>query len=166
MIGRALRRQSYELNEHDLFDVEYADVFGIPFDFTAKPVIPPPPKPRETVAIKALRPERDVLEIEFPRVQGYRVELPEDQLEAEFNNDHALTLTPDLVGPSETKNAGIIGEAVDLNLKHLGDVRQSTLVSARRCEGKEVHDGYLLDSRREPSRVAWPLGLRRIRRRV
>lgn len=128
VIGRALRRQSYELNENKLFDVEYADVFGIPFDFTAKPVVPPPPKPRETVAVKAVRPERDALEIEFPRVQGYRVELPEDQLEADFNDDHTLRLTPDLVGPSETKNAGIIGEAVDLNLKHLGDVRQSTLL--------------------------------------
>ena len=40
----------------------------------------------------------------------------------------SLTLTPELVGPSETRNAGIIGEAVDLNLKHLGDVRQSTLL--------------------------------------
>jgi type III restriction enzyme len=38
VIGRALRRQSYELNEDGLFNVEYADVLGIPFDFTAKPV--------------------------------------------------------------------------------------------------------------------------------
>ena len=36
VIGRALRRQSYELNEDGLFNVEYADVLGIPFDFTAK----------------------------------------------------------------------------------------------------------------------------------
>jgi type III restriction enzyme len=35
--GPALRRQSYELNEEGLFNVEYADVFGIPFNFTAKP---------------------------------------------------------------------------------------------------------------------------------
>jgi len=39
VIGRALRRQSYELNEEGRFNVEYADVLGIPFDFTAKPVI-------------------------------------------------------------------------------------------------------------------------------
>ncbi len=42
VIGRALRRQSYELNEQNLFNVEYADVLGIPFDFTAKPVVAPP----------------------------------------------------------------------------------------------------------------------------
>ena len=39
VIGRALRRQSYELNEDNKFTVEYADLLGIPFDFTAKPVI-------------------------------------------------------------------------------------------------------------------------------
>ena len=29
VIGRALRRQSYDLNEEGLFNVEYADVLGI-----------------------------------------------------------------------------------------------------------------------------------------
>ncbi len=56
VIGRALRRQSYDLNEEGLFNVEYADVFGIPFDFTAKPVIAPPQPPRETIQVKAVRP--------------------------------------------------------------------------------------------------------------
>ncbi|UJJ56918.1 BPTD_3080 family restriction endonuclease [Rhodanobacter denitrificans] len=128
VIGRALRRQSYELNAEGLFDVEYADVLGIPFDFTAKPVVAPPQKPRETIHVKAVRPERDALEIRFPRVLGYRVELPEDRLTAEFNDESTLTLTPDLVGPSITRNAGIIGEGVDLSLKHLGDMRMSTLL--------------------------------------
>ena len=128
VIGRALRRQSYDLNEDDLFNVEYADVLGIPFDFTAKPVVAPPQKPRETVQVKAVRPERDHLEIRFPRVEGYRVELPEERLTAEFDDDSVLELTPDLVGPSRTKNAGIIGEDVDLSLDHLEDMRRSTLL--------------------------------------
>lgn len=128
VIGRALRRQSYELNEEGLFNVEYADVFGIPFDFTAKPVIAPPQPPRETVQVKAMRPERDALEIKFPRVVGYRVELPDERLTATFNADSILELTPDLVGPSITRNSGIIGEGVDMNLEHLGDLRPSTLL--------------------------------------
>ena len=128
VIGRALRRQSYELNEEDLFNVEYADVLGIPFDFTAKPVVAPPQPPRETIQVKAVRPDRDELEIRFPRVAGYRVELPSERLEAEFNDDSILELTPDLVGPSITQNAGIIGESVDLNLEHLDDLRRSTLL--------------------------------------
>jgi type III restriction enzyme len=132
VIGRALRRQSYDLNEEGpdkgLFNVEYADVFGIPFDFTAKPVIAPPQPPRETIQVKAVRPERDALEIRFPRVEGYRVELPEERLTATFNDDSILELSPDLVGPSTTRNSGIIGEGVDLNLEHLGDMRPSTLL--------------------------------------
>ncbi len=128
VIGRALRRQSYDLNEEGLFNVEYADVLGIPFDFTAKPVVAPPQPPRETIHVKAIRPDRDALEIQFPRVQGYRIELPEERLTADFNADSILELTPDLVGPSVTRNAGIIGEGVDLSLEHLGDMRHSTLL--------------------------------------
>src|SRR5437016_4302106 len=129
VIGRALRRQSYDLNETTgLFNVEYADVLGVPFDFTAKPVVAPPQPPRETIQVKAVRPERDALEIRFPRVEGYRVELPEEHLTAEFNADSILELTPDLVGPSITRNAGVIGEQIDLSLEHLEDVRPSTLL--------------------------------------
>lgn len=128
VIGRALRRQSYDLNDDGLFSVEYADVLGIPFDFTAKPVVALPHPPRSITQVKAIRPDRDHLEIRFPRVQGYRVELPEERLTAEFNNDSTLCLTPELVGPSVTKNQGIIGEDVDLNLVHTGDLRRSTLL--------------------------------------
>lgn len=123
VIGRALRRYSYDLNEAGLFNVEYADVLGIPFDFNAKPVVAPPQKPRETVQVRAVRPDRDALEIRFPRVRGYRAELPSSHLEAEFNADSAMELTPDLVGATETRNSGIIGETADLNLVHTGDVR-------------------------------------------
>lgn len=128
VIGRALRRQSYELNEEGLFNVEYADVFGIPFDFTAKPVIAPPQPPRETVQVKAMRPERNALEIQFPRVEGYRVELPEERLTADFNDESILELTPDITGPTENRNEGIIGEGVNLTVEHLGDMRPSTLL--------------------------------------
>ena len=136
VVGRALRRQSYELNPEladeknpeGLFDVEYADILGIPFDFTAKPVISKPQPPRESVHVRAIRPERDKLEIRFPRVAGYRVELPDERLEADFNEDSVLVLTPDIVGPSITQNAGIIGEDVNLNLEHLADLRRSTLL--------------------------------------
>ena len=127
VIGRALRRQSYDLNEEGLFNVEYADIFGIPFDFAAKPVIAPPQPPRETIQVRAVRPERDALEIIFPRVLGYRVDLPTERLDAAFTPDSVLELTPDLVGPSVTQNSGIIGEAVDLGVGHLGHVRVKTL---------------------------------------
>ena len=128
VIGRALRRQSYDLNEDGLFNVEYADVLGIPFDFNAEPQIAPPQRPRETIQVNAVRPDRDALEIRFPRVVAYRVEPTEERLTADFNDESVLELTPDLVGATETRNSGIIGEAVDLNLVHTGDVRTSQVV--------------------------------------
>ncbi len=128
VIGRALRRQSYELNEEGKFNVEYADVLGIPFDFNAEPTISKPVKPRETVHVKAIKPERDAHEIRFPRVQGYRVVLPEETLDAVFNDDSTLVLTPELVGPSITRQEGIIGEGVELTLAHTRDMRTSTLL--------------------------------------
>jgi type III restriction enzyme len=103
VVGRGLRRQSYDLNEDSLFNVEYADILGIPFDFAAKPVIAPVGKPRESVRVHAVRPDRDALEIRFPRVEGYRVELPEERLDAKFGRDSVLHLTPDLVGATRTR---------------------------------------------------------------
>ncbi len=96
VIGRALRRQSYDLNEEGLFNVEYADVLGIPFDFAAKPVVVVAAPPRQTIQVKAVRPDRDALEISFPRVMGYRVELPNERLTAKFTDDSKLFLTPEL----------------------------------------------------------------------
>jgi type III restriction enzyme len=128
VVGRALRRYSYDLNEDGLFNVEYADVLGIPFDFTAKPVVAPPQPPRQTVRVHAVKPDRDALEIRFPRVEGYRVELPEEQLSAHFTENSVLELTPLLVGPSITHNQGILGQGVELTVQHLNDVRQSTVL--------------------------------------
>lgn len=108
--------------------MEYADVLGIPFDFTAKPVVAPPQPPREAIHVKAVRPERDSLEIRFPRVAGYRVELPTERLTAAFNADSVMELTPDLVGATETQNSGIIGERADLTLVHTGDIRPSQVL--------------------------------------
>lgn len=129
VIGRALRRQSYDLNDENKFDVEYADVFGIPFDFTAEPVAPPPPRPpKRTTHVYAVSPERDALEIVFPRVAGYRVLPPEDDFSAEFTKESVLVLSPQLIGAAEVTNSGIIGMPVDMTLQHLRDVRTSSLV--------------------------------------
>ena len=128
VVGRALRRQSYDLNDQSLFNIEYADVLGVPFDFTAKPVVVKPAPPRQTVQVRAVRPDRDHLEIRFPRVSGYRVDPPTEELSAEFTDESRLVLTPELVGPSETRNEGIIGEGVDLNLVHTGSLRRSALL--------------------------------------
>jgi len=121
------RRQSYELNDEGLFNVEYADILGIPFDFTAKPVVARPTAPKPTVRVQALK-ERAAREIAFPRVDGYRVELPDERLRAKFTADSRLVLTPEEVGPCTVLMEGIVGEGVELNAAELEAVRPSTIV--------------------------------------
>jgi type III restriction enzyme len=128
VVGRGLRRQSYDLDQSGLLSVEYADILGIPFDFTAKPVVAPPKPPRPAVRVFAVRPERDALEIRFPRVEGCRIELPPDGLAAKFTTDSTLPLTPKLVGPSIVRNEGIVGEGATLSVEHLKDMRPATIL--------------------------------------
>ncbi|MBN7764075.1 DEAD/DEAH box helicase family protein [Nitratireductor aquibiodomus] len=127
VIGRALRRQSYQLQSDGHFAVEYADVLGIPFDFTAQPVLAPASRPENLVRVHAISPERDTSEIRYPRVEGYRTELPTEKLKASFSPDSTLELTPELVGATETINSGIIGETADLTIEHLSTTRAAEI---------------------------------------
>jgi type III restriction enzyme len=95
VVGRALRRQSYDLDPNTgLLPVEYADILGIPFAFTAKPVPAPITAPKPLFRVQAIK-QRAALEIVFPRVEGYRVDLPGERLQAHFSEDSRLILTPE-----------------------------------------------------------------------
>jgi type III restriction enzyme len=128
VIGRALRRRSYELSQDGLLYPEYADVMGIPFDFTAEPVVAKPAPVADSIRVHAIRPERDQWEITFPRVVGYRAELPKTQIKPDFSKDSALELTTQIVGATEVRQSGIIGETADLKVEYQENIRQSTLV--------------------------------------
>lgn len=114
VVGRGLRRVNYELNEKGLFDVEYADIMGIPFDFIAEPRPAPPSAPKPTTRVAAVK-ERQRLEIRFPRVAGYRTELPDKRIEADFTIDSNLRITPQLVGPCKTLMSGVVGEKTTMS---------------------------------------------------
>ena len=128
VVGRGLRRNSYELNSDGHFDVEYSDILGIPFDFTAKPVSAPPRPPKPTVRVQAISPERDALELIYPRVLGYKTEITDDRLTATFSDDSTFTLNPDVVGPSRTVISGIVGKTDELNVQHLKKSRPSEVL--------------------------------------
>jgi len=151
VVGRALRRQSYQLNADGRFDVEYADVLGIPFDFTAKPQVVAPPKPTSTVIVQAVSPERDGLEIRFPRVAGYRVELADQRLGATFDANSTLVLTPELVGPTRTRNEGLIGRGVDLSPDKPGANRRATLIY---CLARHLIERHWQDDNDKAARFA------------
>ncbi|XHO84307.1 DEAD/DEAH box helicase family protein (plasmid) [Azospirillum sp. A29] len=127
VVGRGLRRQSYDLNpKTGLFDVEYADIMGIPFDFAAAPQTTKPVKPKPITRVHAIR-ERAGLEIVFPRVTGYRRDLPSDRLEAVFTEDSRLVITPADIGPTSVVMEGIVGAGVTITPQVLERLRPSEI---------------------------------------
>ena len=73
VVGRALRRKSYALNEYtQMFAEETAKVFGVPFElipFKVAPTGPQPPQPDPNHIYSV--PEKAEYEITFPIVTGY-----------------------------------------------------------------------------------------------
>jgi len=70
VIGRGLRRTSYEVNpKTGLFDAEYVNIFGVPFTFlpheSQEGVIPEPPKPKTAIEPVA---DKAGFEIRWPNV--------------------------------------------------------------------------------------------------
>ncbi len=126
VVGRGLRRLSYDLNKDDKFSVEYAQVMGIPFAFTASAVKSPPTAPKIATHVRAL-PERAALEIAFPRVEGFRVDLPSENLTAEFTVDSRFVIDPQIVGPCEVLMQGIVGESILLTPETVAAVRPSEI---------------------------------------
>jgi len=119
VVGRGLRRMSCAVNAEGRFDPEYAEVYGIPFSF-----IPcsgsGDPKPQPTPTRVYAMPEREACKLSFPRLTGYRFEVPEGRLSAKFSDESAMTLsTRDL--PTKTENAPIVGER---SIHKLDDLKQ------------------------------------------
>jgi type III restriction enzyme len=109
VVGRGLRRVGYVPNESGFFDPQYAEVYGVPFSFIpcSGSATDPKPGPMPT-RVRALE-ERIACEITFPRLIGYRYDLPKERLTAKFTPDSKMSLsTADL--PTRTENAPIVGE--------------------------------------------------------
>lgn len=147
VMGRALRRLNYDLNEDGLFNTEYADIMGIDgLNFAEGAVVVNPKPPREMIHVHAVSPDRDHLEITFPRVEGYRQDLPQTRLKADFSTVEPYELTPEKVGPTNVTMQGILGMPEHLTVEHLRDMRRSSLIYNLGT--------HLLEKMREPGEEA------------
>ena len=132
VMGRALRRMAYRPGEHTdpegrpLFATEYADIMGIDGLVLGEPKVAPPQTPRKVVRVYA-QSDRAACEIAFPRVEGYRTDLPSERLAVDLTRLEPYVLTPEKTGATEVRMSGIVGERHDLNLSHLDDMRRSTV---------------------------------------
>lgn len=123
VIGRGLRRRSYAPDPRTgFFEAEYAEVYGVPFAFIPSDRPTPPPRvPRPAIEVRAL-PERWRLAIQFPKLDGYRVEIPDEALHARFTEDSRLHLDQELVA-LWVKSQGIIGSATEVDLEDIRNAR-------------------------------------------
>ena len=122
VVGRGLRRLSYDLNEDGRFDAEYAEIVGVPFSFVSSSaeVVPQPPKPKTHVhSIEA----RSTLKIVFPRLVGYRHAIPPDRLNWKFTEESKYVLDPGQIGGTRTEMEAIVGEGITLNIDQLREIR-------------------------------------------
>jgi type III restriction enzyme len=106
-----------------MFTPEYAEVYGVPFSFIpcSGSASDPKPGPMPT-RVRALE-ERSACEITFPRLLGYRYELPNEKLSATFTEESGLSLsTADL--PTRVENAPIVGESSIHTLDDLKNRRE------------------------------------------
>jgi type III restriction enzyme len=108
VVGRGLRRRSYEPDENGLFTPEYADVYGVPFQFLPTVGKDKNRTMRPTRSVHAL-PERVKSKILFPRVAGYRLEIRDPELFEEFTESSRLTLDTKNI-PTQAVVGGLIGE--------------------------------------------------------
>ncbi len=109
VVGRGLRRMSYAVNDQGLFNAEYAEVYGVPFSFIPCSGAGPNPTPGSApTRVRALE-DRIACEMTFPRLVGYRYDVPSERLVATFTKDSKLALsTADI--PTRTENRPIVGE--------------------------------------------------------
>jgi type III restriction enzyme len=136
VVGRGLRRISYTVNEQGRFDPEYAEVYGVSSSFLpcagareGDKKAPARPKPGRVKAVPERLIDRPWLQITFPRVAGYRYEIPAARLKAKFDDEARVVLSSRDI-PMRVENAPIVGESVFLTLDELKKRREQEVAFA------------------------------------
>lgn len=135
VVGRGLRRASYELNDDGKFTEEIAQVFGVPFEvipFKASKAGASAPRIKR-YHVHAL-PNRAEFEIRFPRVEGYTQAI-RNKITVDWTSVPSLELQPDRIPPEvemkglNVNNMGRLsltgpGRASDVSLKEFRQGRR------------------------------------------
>ena len=166
VVGRGLRRTTYEVGEDGKFTEEVAKVFGVPFE-----VIPfkstKQPAPREQPKrchIHAV-PAKARYEIRFPRVEGYTQRI-RNRVRVDWSSLPSVVLRPDRIPPEvEMKELSVTNKG-RMSLSGPGRIDEVTLNnfrSARRIQelvfdlSKALASQYIQGSKDElPPHVLFP----------
>lgn len=115
VVGRGLRRRSYAPNADGRFEPEYADVYGVPFAFIPSDRPGPTPTPSRPALEVAAVPGREDLEIRFPKLDGYRIEMPDEWHFEDFGPDAQFHVTRNELAVW-VELSGITGAVEDVDL--------------------------------------------------
>ena len=153
VVGRGLRRISYVTNDEGFFEPEYAEVYGVPFSFIPCSGSGGGPKANGSTVtrVRALE-ERISCEITFPRLQGYRYELPRDELTARFTQESQLVLsTADI--PTRVQLDPIVGQS---SIHTLDDLKRKRAQEIAFLLAKLVLEKYFKDKDDNPKQWLFP----------
>jgi type III restriction enzyme len=130
VVGRGLRRRSYAVDaQTGRLAPEYAEIYGVPFAFIPSDrTIAAPKEPRPAIEVRAL-PDRSHLAISFPKLDGYRVELPDEPLHADFDERSAMHLDQRTVA-LWVESRGIVGAAEEVDLDDIRSARPQRIAFA------------------------------------
>jgi type III restriction enzyme len=126
VVGRGLRRRSFALDDDGRFSPEYAEVYGVPFSFIPASGATKEPPPRQPITHVRSLPERAAARMTFPRLDGYRWEVPDENLHADWTDESKMLLAAHHV-PTTTEVAGIVGETEVHTLDDLRAQRPKTV---------------------------------------
>lgn len=98
VVGRGLRRASYELGDNGRFSEEVAKIFGVPFEVIPMKTSEGGTAPREKRHHVHAVPEKAEFEITFPRVEGYTQAI-RNRIAAKWTDAPAVTIDPTRIPP-------------------------------------------------------------------
>jgi type III restriction enzyme len=123
VVGRGLRRISYDYyvdgEGREMLPPEYVDVYGIPFSvipFKGRSKDSPEPEDRPKNHVKALD-ERNHMEIRFPVVEGYVIDLTEAEIECDV-----AKVEPVKIEPIKTPTTVFVMPQVGIREGHVGSM--------------------------------------------
>ncbi|WP_295431961.1 BPTD_3080 family restriction endonuclease [uncultured Thiodictyon sp.] len=160
VIGRGLRRMSYEPEPQtvlvdgesvtfDAFPVEYAEVYGVPFEFLPTGGGSKRQRPKDSTHISSVE-NHSKARIVFPRLTGYRHEIAAQQFSARFTESSRLILNSKQL-PTIVENAPIIGAS---SIQRLDDLKARRINEVVFLLAKLVLERYF----REESATEYAIG--------
>ena len=137
VVGRALRRPDTE-NPGWHSTPEYADIFGVPFNYMLEPTRPPPPPPPPGIRIQAEVSPNDALALKFPMVTKYDM-LKTSDAEIELEKSvEPYTLNIERL-------EGVYGDTADIDMPRCPDMQSAVYAVAAEVVKKYAADAPGVD---------------------